>query len=204
MGSYLLNPDLGPPGRLESLLATGKVTASDRADLPEGGVFHSGSPFELSVPLGRLWPAAVQARHMRLVVTVYDLIPEVFSDFYLADPGLRRRYKARQQLVRAADHVLAISQATADDVVDRWGIDPARVSVIHAGVAPWFRPPTSRAEARCGARAAVPELEEHFIVFNAGMDDRKNIDRLLAAYAQLPERVRDQWQLVIVCAIGPS
>ena len=204
VGAYLLNPDLGPPGRLEPLLATGKVTNSDRVVLPEGGILHIASPIELSVPLDRLWPPAVKARRVRTVVTMYDLVPEIFSDFYLEDPGLRRRYKARQQLIRAADHVLAISQSTADDIVDRWQIDASRVTPIGGGVAPWFQPPTSRAEALDTARDAVDGLEARFVLFNAGMDDRKNIDRLLVAFSQLPEAVRDQYQLVIACAITPS
>src|SRR5439155_15211124 len=124
--------------------------------------------------------------------------------FYLEDPGLRRRYKARQQLIRAADHVLAISQSTADDIVDRWQIEASRVTPIGGGVAPWFQPPTSRAEALDTARDAVAGLEARFVLFNAGMDDRKNIDRLLVAFSQLPEAVRDQYQLVIACAITPS
>ena len=51
-------------------------------------------------------------------MTLYDLIPEIFAERYLADPGLRRRYRARLELVRAADVVLAISETTARDAVE--------------------------------------------------------------------------------------
>ena len=49
------------------------------------------------------------SRGMRLAVTLYDLIPEIFAERYLEDPGLRRRYRSRLELVRAADLILAIS-----------------------------------------------------------------------------------------------
>src|SRR5205814_1777551 len=123
VGQYLLNPDLGPAGGIEPLVATGKVVHADACSPIDGGILHVASPFELAVPIERVWPAWASRGRMRLVVTLFDLIPEVFADFYLADPGLRRRYRARQQLIRAADHVLAISQSTADDGIERLGLD---------------------------------------------------------------------------------
>ena len=93
--------------------ASSSVHARRRARL-----LHVVSPFELDVPISRLWPAAAATRGLRLVVTLYDLIPEIFPERYLADPGLRRRYRARLELVRAADTILAISETTARDAVE--------------------------------------------------------------------------------------
>src|SRR2546421_1226085 len=166
MAGYMPNPDLGPPARIEPLLAAGKIAYRGQpgAELPDGGIYHVGSPYELTVPIEHVWPQEALRRHMRLVVTLYDLIPEVFADFYLADPGLRRRYRARQQLVRAADHVVALSRSTADDAADRWDLDPDRITVIGAGVAPWFQPPTARDDALAEARRRVSGLEARFVM----------------------------------------
>jgi glycosyltransferase involved in cell wall biosynthesis len=197
--SFLLNPELAPPGRIEPLVASGRVAYSDRCDLRGARAFHIMSPFELDVPLDQLWLQRSSARWLPLVVTLYDVIPEVYPDRYLADMGLRRRYRSRAELVRAADLVLAISDATAADAVDRLRIDPARVVVTGGAAAPHFMPPSSRTVALAMARAAVPELGERFVVYTAGLDDRKNFERLFEAWSLLSGPIRDGWQLVMVC-----
>ena len=200
---FLLNPDLAPPARFEPLAATGKVTFSDRSDPPEGGILHVLSPYELQVPLGRLWPPWATARRLRLVVTVYDLIPEVLSDHYLADPGLRRRYRSRHHLVRSAERVLAISRATADEAVGRLGVEGDRVRVVGAAPSPQFRRPASREAALASARAAVPGLGDGFVLYTGGTEHRKNVERLLVAFSALPPTVRGAHQLVIACQVKP-
>ncbi len=198
---FLLNPDLAPPGRFEALLATGKVARSDACDPPEEGILHIVSPYELSVPLSRLWLAPRTSHRLRRVVTVYDMIPEIFSHHYLADAGLRHRYRARHELVKAADQILTISETTAADVVDRLGVDPRRVTVVGAAVSEAFMPPASRDSAQATARAAVPGLGDRFVLYTGGMEYRKNLEGLLAGFAALPPSVREGRQLVIACRL---
>jgi glycosyltransferase involved in cell wall biosynthesis len=198
----LLNPDLPPPSGTGPIVSSGKLTVDPGTDDGAGpAIFHAMSPFELSVPFPAIWPAWASARRMRLVVTVYDLIPELFPDVYLVDPGVRRRYRARLELIRAADHVVAISQCSAADVVDRLGIPEGNVSVIGAASASIFGPPASRRAALSEARAAVPGLRAQYVIYTGAVEPRKNLDNLLFAYASLPPAVRQRWQLVIVCAM---
>lgn len=199
---FLLNPDLAPPGRFEALLETGKVVRSDSCDPPDEGILHVVSPYELSVPLARLWPEFAVAHRLRLVVTVYDVIPEIFSGHYLADPGLRRRYRTRHQLVQAADQVLAISETTAADVVEHLGVDAGRVSVVGAAVSGIFTAPVSRDSAGRAARSAVAGLPERFVLYTGGMEYRKNVEGMLAAFAALPASARAGRQLVIACRLN--
>ena len=199
--SFLLNPDLLPPGSIEPLVASGRLTYSDRGDFGAARLLHVASPIELDVPISRLWPAAAATRGLRLVVTLYDLIPEVFADRYLADPGLRRRYRARLELVRAADTILAISDTTARDAVDLLGVPPERIVVVGAAASANYARPAAAADALAAARAAVPGLEARFVLYTAGMDDRKNFHALFRAWRRLPEPVRDGWQLVMVCSM---
>jgi glycosyltransferase involved in cell wall biosynthesis len=199
--SFLLNPDAAPPGSIESLVASGCLTYSDRVDARNARLLHVCSPFELDVPITRLWPARAATRGLRLAVTLYDLIPEIFADRYLADPGLRRRYRARLELVRAADLVLAISDRTAADAVERLHVRDDRIVVVGAAAARSYDRPASRPDALHAARAAVPGLEERFVLYTAGMDDRKNFQGLFRAWSRIPAAIRDRWQLVMVCAM---
>jgi glycosyltransferase involved in cell wall biosynthesis len=199
--SFLLNPDAAPPGSIEALVASGRLGYSDRVDVRGAHMLHICSPFELDVPIARLWPARAASRGMRLAVTLYDLIPEIFADRYLADPGLRRRYRARTELVRAADLVLAISESTAADAIERLHIPEERICVVGAASGPSYDRPASRVDALHAARAAVAGLEERFVLYTAGMDDRKNFQGLFRAWSRLPAAIRARWQLVMVCAM---
>ncbi|HET9443030.1 MAG TPA: glycosyltransferase family 1 protein, partial [Acidimicrobiales bacterium] len=203
VGQYVLNPDLALPGGLEPLVATGRLRFVDEAGYPDGAVVHLTSPFELSVPLERLLPDRARRARLRLVVTLFDLIPESEPGTYLEDPGLRRRYRARRELVRQADHVIAISAHTAAEAVRLLGVDPGRVTAVGLAPAAGFRPPGSREAALAAARAGVPGLGREFVLYTGGSDPRKNVEGLLEAWARLPEGVRRRWQLVLACHLPP-
>jgi glycosyltransferase involved in cell wall biosynthesis len=201
VGRILLNPDLAPPGDIEPLLATGKVAYSGTVDaIPaEARIFHTLSPFELELPLRTVWPREASRRGLLLALSVYDLIPEVLAHHYLRHPGPRARYRSRLRLLDAADHLLAISGAAKGQVIDHLGIDESRISVVGTGTSPGFRPAESRPAALAAAARELPELHDQFVLYPAGTDFRKNIEGLIRAYAQIPDGMRDSWQLVVAC-----
>ena len=200
---YLLDPHLAVPGTIEPLAATGKLTFTDRADAREASLYHVGSPFEF-IGLERVWPRFAHRTGMRLAVTLYDLIPAIFPEIYLANPEVNVWYRTRLGLVRRADRVLAISRATADDACERLGLPEERVVVVGAGVSERFHPPASRETALAAVRERLPWLEDGYVLYTGGIEPRKNIDRLLEAYAGLARELRRQHQLVIVCRVQPS
>ena len=153
-------------------------------DASEAMVYHVGSPFEY-IRLERIWPRFAHRAGMRLAVTLYDLIPELFPEIYLENPEVNVWYRTRLGLVRRADRVLAISQATAADAVEQLGLPEERVVVVGAGVSERFHPPET-ATRRCETLAErLPWLEEGYVLYTGGIEPRKNIDRLLEAYAGL-------------------
>ncbi len=198
----LLHPELPPVGGLDDILASGKAVGVRHWE-GDRGVFHVTSAFEPEVPIRAVWSPLASVRRMRLVVTVYDLIPDVFPEMYLVDPGLRTRWRACRELVRVADHVFTLSRSGMTDVVQRLGVPSERVSIIGAGCSDRFRRPGSRRDALASARASISGLGSQFIVCNGAIDPRKNVDRLLQAYASLPAHLRERWQLVLVCRIKP-
>jgi glycosyltransferase involved in cell wall biosynthesis len=202
LAGYLLNPSLAVPGVLEPMLGTGRVAYSDRVEPPGGGVYHIGSPIEY-VPLEQLLPRFTRTGGMSVVVTLYDLIPKLFPDVYLLDAVTRGWYGMRLQLVQQADRILTISESTARDAIEQLGVSPDRVVVVGAGVSERFERPASRTETLGRLREELPWLKAGFVLYTGGIEPRKNIDRLLVAYAGLPEEVRRRHQLVIVCRVSP-
>jgi len=199
---FVLNRDLPvPEATTQSLLPYGRLAHSDDSDLPRDAIYHVPSPLEPS-PIDRIWPPALRSRP--LVVTLHDLIPALFPDECMPDPGVRRAYWVRIELIRQADRVLSVSHATARDAERLLGVRQERLSVTGGGVSSVFRPPASRSEAREALRRFRPAIDSKFVLYTGGMDYRKNIHALLEAYTGLPREVRDQHRLVLAGRLGLS
>ena len=163
------------------------------------------SPFEsVGAPLSRIVPRWAQSGRTKLAVTLYDLIPLIYADHYLVNRSLREGYLTRLELVRQADLVLAISDSTARDAANLLDISPARIAVVGTGVDDRFSPPESRSGALAQAQTTIPGLRSRFAMYTAGFEFRKNINRLLEAYAQLDAALRADHQLVVVCRLSPD
>jgi glycosyltransferase involved in cell wall biosynthesis len=118
----------------------------------------------------------------RGVVTIHDLSFLKLPQF--ADPGLREYLAARTpDSARRAERVLADSENTRQDVIELLDIPPDKVTVVRAGVEPRFRPvhdPHLLQAAR--ERYQLPEL---FVLFVGTIEPRKNLSRLISAYAEM-------------------
>jgi alpha-1,3-rhamnosyl/mannosyltransferase len=132
-------------------------------------------------------PALVRGARMAQVVTVHDLaflrVPECFNARFRAVATVRHRAAARR-----ADGVIVPSEATAADVRSRFGVDEVTVALHGPGQA--FAP-GNRGQAR------------HFLY--VGDDEpRKNLGRLLAAYALYRESAPDPLELVLAGRRAPD
>ncbi len=188
--------------RLAWTTADRRVTRRPR-ELPS--IYHVMSPFELQRTLDELWPAWARSSKLRTVVTLYDLIPMVFPDHYLRDPVLRGRYETRAKLVTRADRVLAISQTTAQDAVERLEIPEERITVVNAGATDKFAGMyASTAAAWDALRGRLRSVRPGFILYVAGFEFRKNLARTVAGYGLLSPELRRKHQLVIACRMLPA
>jgi glycosyltransferase involved in cell wall biosynthesis len=201
---WLLNPQLPTPVHTLQLMPGGALRSQDDPDLRPPDVWHVLSPFE-DVGIGRLldpvWPRWARTSRTRLVVTLYDLIPLIYAERYLADPRGRESYLRRLRLVQRADRILAISEATAQDAIRLLGIPANRIDVVGTGVSEHFVPADDRTAVVAQLKSDLPALRPGYVLYTGGIDFRKNIEGLLNAYARLPQPLRSQHQLVIVCSV---
>jgi glycosyltransferase involved in cell wall biosynthesis len=154
------------------------------------------------MPMDAVWPTWARDPDVATVVTIYDLIPLIFTEHYLSDPRGRVPYRSRAEFLRHVDGVLAISQATADDVVKRLGVAEERVHVIHAGATDTFAAMySSPEEARRHLADRLPAVRPGFLLYVGGFEFRKNLERLIEAYARMAAPVRAGHQLVIACKL---
>jgi glycosyltransferase involved in cell wall biosynthesis len=125
----------------------------------------------------------------KTLLTVHDLsfvrVPES------AQPSLKRYLDdVVPRSVRRADHILADSQATKDDLISLYGTPPGKVSVLLSGVDARFHRvdhPASQAAAR--AKYDIPARPYLFMV--GTVQPRKNYRRLIQALASLRGGGRD-------------
>jgi glycosyltransferase involved in cell wall biosynthesis len=209
--SVLVNPKLSLTDNLSSFFATGLLSPSPGNRTAEGHtaapprVYHVMSPFEAETPIDVMWPVWARDPAIATVVTVYDLIPLIFPDQYLTDTKLRAFYSGRVELLRHADGILAISQHTAEDAIERLGVSPERVHVIHAGTNEHFGAMyPSSTEAWAHLSRHLPAVRPGFLLYVGGADFRKNTEGMIAGFARLPAALRAKHQLVIAGILNPG
>ncbi|HEX3561219.1 MAG TPA: glycosyltransferase [Solirubrobacterales bacterium] len=200
-----LTPLLPVPSSLDFLHGTGLlgwVSGRGSEPDPRPSIYHVTSPFEgpsPTVTLEEQWPHWARRAGVRLVITLHDLIPLLFPEHYIdPDPLISSPWLARLGIVRAADHILAVSQSSAADAVEHLEFDENRITVIDAGTSTQIAAMVgSREEAAKIVRRRLPSLRDGFLFYVGGADWRKNVKGLIEAYGRLPDRLRDRHQLVI-------
>jgi glycosyltransferase involved in cell wall biosynthesis len=134
-----------------------------------------------------------------VVATLHDALPIKYPEW--CNPRLRSlKNWMQRKAARKADHVIALSQFAIDELVECFGVDPQRVSVVPCGVDDeWLQAPDP---ARVAATLQANGLRPGYFLFVGTLQPRKNVERLLEAYLGLPPKVRAERQLVIVGSAG--
>jgi glycosyltransferase involved in cell wall biosynthesis len=140
---------------------------------------HGGRLVHLTEPRGTPVFASLPR-----VVTGLDLIPLIFPELYLSSAPFAvefERARHRRRYV-GARRVVAISQATKNDLVRMLGIDEARIDVAYLGVDHRrFRVEPGEDDAT-NVREAIG-VDGPFILYVGAADARKNLARLIEAHA---------------------
>lgn len=132
------------------------------------------------------------------VVTVYDLS---FVHYPALLSAARRRYLQllTRRSCQRARRVIAISQSTARDLVQTFGLAPGKIDVAAPGVGEQFRRlPAAEVEAFRQRRG----LPARFLLFVGTLEPRKNLPLLLRAYAALPASLRSDVHVVLAGGKG--
>ena len=126
------------------------------------------------------------------VVTIHDLS-------FLRDdafPGAASWARMAPWSIERAARVVTITQAMADEIVDHYGTDPAKIAVTPLGVAPVF----FGAPVLSDAALARMGIARPFVLAAGTLEPRKNLPRLLDAWKSLGD-VANDWSLVLA---GPK
>ncbi|HEV2769608.1 MAG TPA: glycosyltransferase family 1 protein [Solirubrobacteraceae bacterium] len=131
-------------------------------------------------------PACAHLAGQAQVTTVQDLAFEALP--WAFDPRFRRWARlTHRAAARGAQAVVAISAATRDDVVARWGVDSERIVVAPLG-------PGQEPDAR------VPVARPTHFLYVGDAEPRKNLGLLLEAHARYRASVGERTALPLVLA----
>lgn len=145
-------------------------------------IFHS----QFSVPP---WLRA------RSVLTVYDLAFERFPHFFNSKERLLMKVLVPWSC-RRADHIITISECSKRDLVEMYRVKPERITVTYPGPAENCQP-IDQEQAQDRLREAYG-IKSPFILYVGNLEPRKNLSRLLEAFAELKRKERVVHKLVIV------
>jgi glycosyltransferase involved in cell wall biosynthesis len=111
------------------------------------------------------------------VVTIHDLAFEVYPDDFGKRTGAKFR-SVTPRAARSAERVITVSEFTRRDVCERYGVDPAKVRVVHNGPS-------------LAAGNGPPPAGEPYILGVGDLRAKKNWRRLAQAWRQagVPQRL---------------
>ena len=135
------------------------------------------------------------------VVTVHDVIQLVLPEYQML-ARQRVYFGLVTRALRHATAIITVSECSRQDLVRTVGIPIERVFVVENAISERLGPVTD--EAALGAVRARYGLNEPFVLYLGANDLRKNLNRLIRAYAALPHALRDTHQLVVAGRQWPN
>ena len=162
-------------------------------------VFYITSPFDSSfMSYKKEW-----FLNSKVVTILYDIIPWIFQDHYLKDEYLTNKkwYLDKIDTIKFSDIVFAISNSAKEDFAREFDYDENKIVVINGAPDDRFKV-IDISEARKNELKRKFGINKKFLLCTGGDDMRKNLDGLIVGYSKIDKKVREKYQLVIVCKIG--
>lgn len=136
-------------------------------------------------------------------VTLYDLIPLINRSSYLKNPVVESWYENKLDHLRRSNLLLAISDSSRQEGIEYLGFPRDQVINVSTAADPQFQ----CIEISSATEQCVRErygLSKSFVMYTGGIDQRKNIEGLIRAFATLSQQLRKKHQLAIVCSVQPE
>ena len=142
-------------------------------------------------------PLAVE----RQVCTIHDLIPLDRPEWF------NQRFAAWYEwllprLAQKVRHIITVSEFSKQRIVERLRVEPEKVSVILNGVDERFRPQTEQTIQEVREALGIPKGA--YFLYVGSLEPRKNLTRLLEAWAQVQPAVDAEITLVVAGARGSA
>lgn len=133
------------------------------------------------------------------VITIHDMTLWLFPQYHYY-----RRLASMRPIIplaaRRAKAIIAVSENTRRDIERILRVPSERIHVIYEAANPQFKPVTDRSQL-AQVRAEL-DLPDRFILYVGNVEPRKNLERLVKAFAMLGDRHSNPISLVIVGSLA--
>jgi alpha-1,3-rhamnosyl/mannosyltransferase len=138
------------------------------------------------------------ASDLPTVATLHDLSVLLYPEWHPADRVLHFERRFRQGLAQCV-HFLAISEFGRQEILKTLNLRPEQVTRTYMGIRPGLGPLPAARVAETLKRLGLPR---RYLLYLGTIEPRKNVRTLLQAYCSLPERIREQYPLLLVGGWG--
>lgn len=171
--------------------------------------FEAQSLLDLATPRSRRQHMPVDVFHVTdyrvvrmdcpVVATLHDALPVKHPEW--CSPRMRGlKNWLQSKAARKADRIIAPSHFAIPELVECFGVDEKRITVVPQGVdEEWLQPPGAH---QVAVTLRLHGLEPGYFLFVGTLQPRKNVERVLDAWLALPKAVRRERQLVLVGSAG--
>lgn len=123
----------------------------------------------------------IRPRGLKSIVTIHDLGYEYLEEYHKFPQRLYLN-KSTVFASKHASHLIAVSQATKKDLVERLGVSSSRISVVYEGInKEIFKPQSKKVVGEVKEKYGLKE----YLLFVGTIQPRKNLKNLILAYAQI-------------------
>ncbi|MEX0650155.1 MAG: glycosyltransferase family 1 protein [Candidatus Andersenbacteria bacterium] len=135
------------------------------------------------VPNVRLTPLS---SGIPMVSVAHDLSYELFPEFLNVRRRIWHRMMRPRQLMQNADHVIAVSEHTKEDVKRLYGLPEENISVVYSGLS--FADEAARPAVIQEVRRKY-NLPEQFVLYLGRFEPRKNITGIIEAFSAVAHQI---------------
>lgn len=130
-----------------------------------------------------------------VVATVMDLIPLIHPELTRSKLRKFKNY-AFKKAILSATHIITISEYSKSDIIKYLGIKGSKISVVPLGVdKKYFQRVDNKKKEKVLEKY---NIKKNFFIFIGTLQPRKNILRIIEAFEQLPQHVKNNNELIII------
>ncbi|TDX59260.1 glycosyltransferase family 4 protein [Orenia marismortui] len=131
----------------------------------------------------------------KVIVTVYDMVYKLFPET-MTKKNYRWLEKGLQRSINRADKIITISKSAKKDIMKYLAIDEEKIEIIYPGIDHELY----SSELKVGKVKELREkynIPKNFILYLGTLEPRKNIGRIIDAYAKYQQQAKDDISLVL-------
>ncbi|WP_018248101.1 glycosyltransferase family 4 protein [Orenia marismortui] len=131
----------------------------------------------------------------KVIVTIYDMVYKLFPET-MTKKNYRWLEKGLQRSINRADKIITISKSAKKDIMKYLAIDEEKIEIIYPGIDYELY----SSELKVGKAKELREkynIPKNFILYLGTLEPRKNIGRIIDAYAKYQQQAKGDISLVL-------